>query len=419
MMTMKRRAAIVLIASAAAYPCSAQRPASLGTASGLGDAAVTEARRADAVLWNPGALGVYDGPLSSYRVLSTEMSTLAGHSWSGPARRLGLSALPERLGWIGEMRSGTGAAVAQGQVEWLATQLRGLAVSVSTAHFSAADIPQPLLAALGGDSVGAPLARDSAVRVLSSTVAVGRGIYVGALPVAGRVWLGASAKGWLVHRYARGTFVGGEPAEEVYREAMLDNIPGYGLDVGMLAEPLPRLRLGVAVSNVFSGSWRPDRGPRVRTVSVTEGPDGDHEVAATTSPYLGAEDDGTEEWRAGMALWRSATFPAVLRAGASAELEVGTLSAATSVGLKAGGFDPRWDATPYTVAFAGSSRLPVRGSFGWGADARHVSLGMRLGSCQRQWHAAITHRSGDWGSAVGASVSLTMGSAAGCNFFGR
>ncbi len=417
-MTITRNQVAALLIVAATRPCSAQRAASLGTASALGDAAVTEARRADALLWNPAAIGIYDGPLSSYRVLSAEVAAAPGSSWSGPARRLGLSGLPDRLGWVADLHAGRGAAVAQGQAEWLATQVRGLAVSIGTAYLSAGDIPQPLRASLGAeDSIGSPAAPDSTLRVTASTLAVGRGIYAGVLPVAGRVWLGATAKGWLVHSYARGAFAAAEPGPDVYREALLENIPGYGLDVGLIAQPTPRLRLGAAVSNVVSGSWRPKRGPRVRTVSVTENPDGEPEVVGSTSPYLGAEDDGSEESRAGLALWRSSRFPAVLRAGASIETNAGTISAATSTELTDGGLDPRWDATPITLAFAATGRVPLRASYGWGSDARQLSMGLRLGDCRRRWDVSLTRRSGEWGSTLGAGLSLTTGSAAGCNLF--
>lgn len=417
-MTKMRILAAALFLAAAVHPCSAQRPASLGTASALGDAAVTEARRGDAPLWNPAAIGIYDGPLSSYRVLAADVAALPGRGWSSPARRLGLSGLPQRLGWAADLHAGGGAAVAQAQVEWLATQTRGLAVSVGTGYLSAGDVPQPLRETLGaGDRIGSPAPADSTVRVTASTLAVGRGVYAGVLPVAGRVWLGATAKGWLVHSYARGAFTASEPGPDVYREALLENIPGYGLDVGVIAQPLPRLRLGAAVSNLVSGSWRPERGPRVRNVSVTEGVDGEMEVTATTSPYLGAEDDGTEESRAGLALWRSSRFPAVLRAGASVETNAGTISAATSTELSDGGLDPRWDATPLTVAFTGAGRLPVRASYGWGSDTRQLSLGLRLGGCTRRWDVSVTRRSGAWGSTLGAGLSLTTGSAAGCNLF--
>jgi hypothetical protein len=109
----------------------------------------------------------------------------------------------------------------------------------------------------------------------------------------------------------------------------------------------------------------------------------------------------------------------VLRAGASMEMDVGTISAATSTGLSEGGLDPRWDATPVTLAFAGAGRLPLRASYGWGSEARQLSLGVGLGSCRRKWNVGVTRRSGEWGSTFGAGVSLTTGSAAGCDVFRR
>ncbi len=65
---MKRILIPGLVLAAAALGSSAvqaQRPLNVGTATGLGGTAATEARRADAVLWNPALVGIYDGPLSS------------------------------------------------------------------------------------------------------------------------------------------------------------------------------------------------------------------------------------------------------------------------------------------------------------------------------------------------------------------
>jgi hypothetical protein len=232
--------------------------------------------------------------------------------------------------------------------------------------------------------------------------------------VAGRIWISATAKGWLVHGYGRGGFRQEAPGPDVYREAELENVSGYGLDLGAVAEPLPRLRVGAAVSNLVGGSWRPARGPRVRTVSVQAGPDGGMEVSEETTPYLGSDDDGSEEARMGQALWRGTRFPAVLRAGASVEMGAGTLSAATSTTLVIGGLDPRWDAVPRTLAWSGAGRLPIRASYGWGSGARQLAVGLHLGGCRREWDVAASRRSGPWGSVAGASVSLTTGSAGRC-----
>ncbi len=406
------------LAGCAAWPAPApaQRAPSLGTATALGDAAVTESRRSDAVLWNAAAVGIYDGPLSSYTLLATDLAALAGPGWSGPAERLGLTGLPARAGWLGRLPgAGAGAGVGEGQVEWIGTQVRGFAVTAATTWLSAGDVPAAIGAALGADRVETPVAADSTVRAVASTVAVARGIYAGRLPLLGRVWLGATGKGWLAHSYARGAFSSAEPGVDVFRETVFRNIPGWGVDVGVLAEPLPRLRVGAAVSNVLTGSWRPERGARVREVSVIPAGDG-AEVSATISPYLG-ENDGSVEAGLAAALWRSAIYPTVLRAGATAETGAGAVSFAASTTLREGGLDPRLGAAPFTVAFAGAGRFPVRASYAWGDSLRRVSLGTRLGGCRRSWSAGMTRGSAPWGTSLGLSVTVTTGSAAGCDVF--
>lgn len=406
-------AALALLGTA---PLAGQQPQSLGTAAALGDAAVTESRRADAVLWNPALVGIYDGPISSYSLLGVDVGALPSASWLAPASALGLDGegirrLPRRSAPRG------GAGFGEGSIRWLATHHRELAVSLSSGEIMGADVPDGIGGPLGGAPVRGPGAADSAMRATYSVLSVTRGGHIGRMPVLGSVWLGATAKGWLVHSYARGAFRGDEPGEDVFREAVIENVPGYGLDVGVLAEPLARVRVGVSVSNLVAGAFRPKNGPRIRAVTVVEGEDGALDVVESNGPYLGEGDEDTEDGRLGAALWESAGFPTVVRAGGSVETDAGSFSAAWRGSLREGGLDPEWQAAPYTLAFAGSASVPVRASYAWGDQARAMALGIRLGPCERQWVASVVRRTGPWGTTFGASASLSIGSTAGCDLF--
>jgi hypothetical protein len=412
------------LAAAAAVCCihctgaAAQQPLSIGTAAGLGDAAVTEARRTDALLWNPALLGVYDGPLASYTVLAVDADALPARSWRGPAHTLGLDGLPPRAGWMAPGIRGTGAGVAAGRVQWFATQHRDFALGLSTHYQAAGSIPEPIARSLGGESrFEAPVAADSTLRSAVTVLAVGRGAHVGDLPLLGALWLGATAKGWWVHSYGRGAFLAGEPGEDVYRETVIRDVPGYGLDLGILAQPVDRVRFGASVSNAISGVFRPGKGPRVRVVSILPAAGGGADVTVTQTPHLGTDDEDTEDARRARALWESLAHDAVLRVGTTVETDVGSVAASVRTRLREGGVDPAVGDTPYTLAFAGTAVLPLHLSYGWGGEGSSVSAGVRLGRCERRWSVAITRRSAPWGTTYGMSGAVTVGSAAGCDLF--
>lgn len=397
-------------------PLSAQQPLSLGTAAAVGDAAVTESRRADAVLWNPALVGIYDGPLSSYSLVSVDVGALPAASWLTSASALGLDGwgmarLPRRVAPRG------GAGFGDARIRWFATQHRDLAVTLSSGEIVGADVPDAIGEPLGGSAVRAPGTADSAMRSTYSVLAVTRGSHVGRMPVLGSVWVGATAKGWLAHSYSRGGFRGDAPGEDVFRETGIENVPGYAVDVGVLAQPVARVRVGVSASNVVSGAFRPKNGPRVRDVAVLQGATGGYEVVESNGPYLGKGDEDTEGGRLAAALWESVGFPTVVRAGGSLETDAGSFSAAWRATVRDGGLDPEWQAAPFTLAFTGSASMPVRASYAWGSDAKSLGLGVRLGTCERQWVASVVRRTGPWGVSFGFSASLAVGSAAGCDLF--
>lgn len=412
---------LAVAAALCCVPCAAvtaQQPLSIGTAAGLGDAAVTEARRTDALLWNPALVGVYDGPLSSYTALAVDFDALPAAAWTRPARALGVDGLPGRAGWPGVRFGGGEAGLAAGAVQWLATQHRDFVLGLSSHHAAAGTVPGPIAQALGGGSgLAGPVAPDSTMRSTATVLALARGAHVGRVPLLGGLWLGATAKGWWVHEYARGSFLSQEPGDEVYRETAIRDVPGYGLDLGLLAQPAERIRIGASVTNLVSGAFRPRKGPRVRVASIVPRESGEAEVTETQSPFLGTEDDGTEDARRARALWDAFGYPAVLRVGATVESDAGSLSAALRTPVSEAGLEPELEAGPYTLAYAGPGTLPVRLSYAWGGEGRALSAGVRLGACQRRWTLAVVHRTSGWGTTYGASASLTVGSAAGCDVF--
>jgi hypothetical protein len=288
---------LAVAAALCCAPCAvviAQQPLSIGTAAGLGDAAVTEARRTDALLWNPALVGVYDGPLSSYTALVVDFDVLPSAAWTRPARALGVDGLPGRAGWPGMRFGGGQTGLAAGAVQWLATQHRDFVLGLSSHHAAAGVVPGPIAQALGGESgLDGPVSPDSTMRSTATVLALARGVHVGRVPLLGGFWLGATAKGWWVHEYARGSFLSDKPGDEVYRETVIHDVPGYGLDLGLLAQPAERIRVGASVTNLVSGAFRPRNGPRVRVASIIPREGGEAEVTETHSPFLGTEDDGT------------------------------------------------------------------------------------------------------------------------------
>lgn len=408
-------AAIALVTAA---PSAAQQPLSIGTATALGDAAVVVSRRSDALLWNPALVGIYDGPLSSYSVLATDLAAVPAKSWATPAAALGLDGSPVRLDAAGKVIGGAGAAIQVGSIQWLGTQHRDFAVSIATQQLAAGRVPSAVAELLGGAAdADAPIAQDSTMRSAATVVSAGRALHVGRLPAVGDLWVGVTAKGWWAHEYARGAFRTDQPGEDAYREVAVRNAPGYGVDLGVVAQPVERIRIGGAISNIISGALRPSTGPRVRVVSVLPGEDGAGEVHETFGPALGPDDDATEEGAMASRLWQSLSFPSVLRGGVAVESDYGTFSGATMFVVRHGGMMPAWSAAPFTVAFAGRSALPVNVSYAWGSGSQVASAGLVTGTCERRWSIGVVRRKSPWGIAYGASAGLSLGSTAGCDVF--
>ena len=401
-------AAALLAASAAA----AQRPVASGTTAALGGTGATEARRADALLFNPALLGIWDGgPAASQSFLSLDLARLPSEGTFDGSVRLGLIGGEigngsRYLQYSGPLANGSSYPGALGGITWGAFQNRDFALSVSTHFASYADIPPAIREALGAGEAES-LATGESGRSVATVLAVGRAVPLGSLRGVGPVWAGATGKGWYLHTHARGAFASDAPGTEVYRETIFSGIPGYGLDVGIAAAPGP-VRLAVSLSNAFAGTMRPGSGPRERTVSIAQDPDGGATVTEALGPEIGFGDLGTPPFAAANAAWEGAYFPSVLRAGAAWDASIGTVAVAASEVLRQGGLEPEGSTDRFTASFRGTPRLPLRASYGWGEGARSYGLGFEAGSCARRWTLGVARREGPEGTSMGLSASLRL-----------
>ncbi len=381
---------------------SAQRPVETGTA--LGGTGVTDAWRADALLFNPALLGVWDGgPAASHSFLALEMARLPSEGTFGGAVRLGLMGGGRRsIQYSAPLADWTTYPGALGGVTWGAFQNRDFALALSTHAASYADIPPAIRGALGAGTAESPATGESG-RSLATVLAVGRAFALGHLPGGGPVWAGATGKAWYLHTHARGIFVADAPGGEVYRETVFRGVPGYGVDVGISASPGP-LRLAASVSNALAATVRPGSGPRERSVSVEENAAGRAIVTERLGPEIGFDSLDTAARRA----WDEAFFPTVLRAGAAWETEAGRVALAFSEVLRQGGLERAGSTDRFAASVRGPGRFPLRASYGWGGGARSYTFGMDAGSCARRWTVGMSYREGTEGSSVGLSASLRL-----------
>lgn len=403
---MKPLRTLCIPAALLASLASAQRPVESGTTAALGGTAVTEARRADALLFNPALLGIWDGgPDASHSFLALDLARLPSEGTFDGSVRLGLMGGGRRsLQYSTPLADGTTYPGALGGITWGAFQNRDFALSLSTHAAVYADIPPAVRDALGAGEAASPATGESR-RSIATVLAVGRALELGRLPGVGPVWAGATAKGWYLHAYARGAFVSDTPGVEVYRETVFRDVPGYAVDVGVAASP-GRLRLAASMSNAYAATVRPGVGPRERAVSVHENPDGRALVGERTGPEIGFDDLDTHA--VARRVWEDAFFPAVLRAGAAWDAGPGTLALAATRVLRQGGLEQARSADRFTASASRAARFPLRASVGWGDGGRSYALGIDAGSCARRWTLAASRRAGSEGSSFGLSASLRL-----------
>ncbi|HEU0301440.1 MAG TPA: hypothetical protein VFR37_18420 [Longimicrobium sp.] len=408
------------IAALSAAPLVSQRPPSLGTAGGYGGAAVTQARRADAALWNPALVGVYDGPVRTTSLLGFDAPAVPGSSAFEAAARLGLlsgraeDARVERLGgplfWRG--RSPNTAV----QLRWVAVQSRDLAMTFDTRASVAVGVPEGLARELGVTGVAPEVwERGGASRSLTSVLTLARGTYLGRFPTVGRLWAGAAVKGWWVHEHATGAFLSDVPDVPVFRETVLGNAGGVGLDAGVAGVLAgDRVWYGVAVSNAYATTFQPHRAPRTRTVDVIVGPAGEVEFQEAKGPEIREDDPDAEAVARARTLWDETRFPTMVRAGVAWDAAWGLVALAASEQLSRGELDAAGLEPARTLAWSDRGGR-FRVSYGWGRSRPAVAAAVSGGRCDRKWTAGLRHSPG---TGVGLALDLSLSDWS-CNLQGQ
>lgn len=409
---------LLLIAVISASPASGQLPPSLGTAAGLSGTAVTQARRSDAVLWNPALVGIFDGPERTTSLLAIDAAALPGVDGFNAAARLGLlsgRAEEDRLGLLARpLVWGGGSPELVAIVRWVAIQSRDLTVTLETRSSAHADVPQGLARELGVRGVDPEVWEPGqGSRSLTSVLALGRGAYLGELPVLGRMWAGAAVKGWWAHEFATGAFLADVPDVPVYRETVLGNAGGVGVDAGVAGWARGRIWYGLSVSNLYSTTFSPGRAPRTRTVEVIVDPGGGVEFRESFGAEIRDDDPDAAAVLRAEQLWDDTRFPSVLRAGVAWEGRWGTVAVAASERIAGGGLDPRAAEPSRSVAWQDTGHR-FRASYGSGAGGPAIAAAVSAGRCDRRWTAGL--RRSSYGLGLSLDLSLSDWS---CNLRGQ
>lgn len=404
------RLSVLLVAGILSVPpAAAQAPSSLGTAAGLSGTAVTHSRRSDAVLWNPALVGIFDGPERTTSLLAIDAASLPGSDGFDAAARLGLlsgRAEDGRLDGFGRplLWSGGSPEVAAG-VRWVAAQSRDLALTLETRSSAHADVPRGLAEQLGVRGVDPAIWESGrSARSLTSVLGVARGAYLGELPVLGRVWAGAAVKGWWVHEFASGAFLADVPDVPRYRETVLGNAGGIGVDAGVAGWARGRIWYGVSLSNLYSTTFSPGRAPRTRTVDVIIDPAGDVEFRESFSSAIRDDDPDADAVLRAEQLWDDTRFPSVLRVGLAWEGRWGTVAAAASEQIAGGGLDPRNMEPARSFAWQDAGRR-FRLSYGSMDGRSAVAAAVSAGRCDRRWTAGVRRSQAGPGFSLDLSLS--------------
>lgn len=406
---MSRPLLCVLVAVVAStVPVQGQVGPALGTAAGLGGAAVTEARRLDAPLWNPALAGINDGgPAQTASILGVDGRVLPGAGAVGAAARLGFLTgqiddtragdLARFVAWGGDTRD------ASAQVRWIGAQARDIVLTVDSRYSVRSELPPELARALGAEGNGQGSVDGETERSLTSVLSLARGAYLGEYPSLGRVWAGVTGKGWWVHDYARGRFQSDLPGTQVYRETVLGNAGGGGVDIGLAGLVGGRVRYGVSIANVYQKSFAPERSPHTRTVFAAGSGD-DLQLRAEVGGEIRLDDPDAEAVARAREIWSRTQFPVVVRAGGAADTRWGTLAGAIRETIREGGLDPEGAEAPRTVSWRDTSSR-MRLSYGWGDDRSVLGAALSFGSCARRWTVGA-RRTGD--AELGATLDLAL-----------
>jgi hypothetical protein len=384
----------------------AQSPASIGSATSAFGTAVTQARDADAVVWNPALLGIQsdplirDVPVGSFRLLGVHVRRAPSSEWLDRANGFGLlgGGIEGGRPWSAMSPPlGGGNDGGAGDVVWLAsaTGTYGLAIS---SHARG-------LGRLGVDEA------DTASRALATVLTVGAARDVIRGPQGSVLRVGVGAKARWTHLHGRG-MPGGAGSNEVFVEQVIRNVPGASLDAGAVFVARPGVRVGVSVTDVLRLTWRPAEGPRRRGVVVLA----DGGIGEVYGPQADETDSG-EGTVAAERLYASTVPASWLRAGVSTEARFGVASLAVEARLRSGGLD---DGVPSHRVSASyelpvTVPVPVRVGVAGGQGGLAWSLGWISPDCRLPWSISVgQERSARGAASLSFSASFGLRTRSAC-----
>jgi hypothetical protein len=411
-----------LAALPVAAPLGAQATASIGTAAGLGTAAMTEARQAEAALWNPALAGIFDGPISSVSLLGFSVEPGAvpvlpsiarlGYGLRGDTT---ISLTPAVRSALGDW-PGAGSAAryrGEGTVQWVGVHSRSLLLSLSSHGYQHARLPSRAarIAAGDEDALFSAIAQEEHAAALDlrshrgayTVLAVAKASDLGLLPLFGRTWVGVTGKGALVHDHAYGevsmapaaallaahgmALPAGARAEAgqlgaLYQERGVGRARIYGVDVGIVSHPLNPVLFSLAFANVYQYASL-DQGVAYERTVVFGGTDTEGQPLAQSRYVRSEAIDDEVRLRSIEDLARRTHFLPVLRAGASLDTNMGRFLVGGALPMEREDAIDRYAHDRYSLAFQADG--PSRGRISYSRrfdDSRKVAIALQSGTCE-------------------------------------
>jgi hypothetical protein len=407
-----------------AFPraASAQVPLPTGTAAGLGAAAMTEARLAEAALWNPALGGIFDGPISSVSLLGFAIDP-GQPGMSESFARMGYKVHRQQVFTLDQSIrdafaswAGTSSAArfrADASIHWLGIHSRDMLLSLSSHLYEHAALPAHAARIISRDEgalfeSATPEVTQLAAglpsrRAASTVLAVAKAHDLGLLPVFGRAWVGATAKGALIHDHSAGfssiapaaALLGTEfpqhlatsrlQAEEqavLYRELGVENGRIYSFDVGMVAHPWRPILLSATLANIYQRASL-EHGTAYERTLLFAGADGAGNTRVHRRTIALDELEDAESVRRAAEVARRTHFAPAIRAGASLDLELGRLLVGGSLPLESEESIDRHAHDHYSVAFQAHGPTNTRISYSKRHDtSSKVAFATSWGTCQ-------------------------------------
>jgi hypothetical protein len=396
-MNFARKFAVCVCLLVVARSAFAQVPANVGSASAAFGTGVTQARDAEAVLWNPALLGIQADPLirdavvGSFRVLGVHVRRAPSSAWLDSAGTYGfLGGGPGG----GEGWRATGAPFGGGSaggaidVLWVASANERFGVALSS-H------------ARGDGEVRGAYSRGRRSLSTVATVAIARDLVRGGRGSVLRAGFGL--KGRWTHLHGR-TSAGDSAGGEVVVEDVARGVAGASVDGGLVLSPGRGVRVAATLSDVARITWAPKGGVLRRTVAWRS----DGSLGESYRPQADSAEDAVAADDA-RRLYEETVPGSWLRVGVSGEGRLGLAAVAVEVQLRDGGLDGGEPRRRVSASYQLPLRVPVplRLGLAAGEGGAAWSVGWISPHCGLPWSVAVgSERSRQGGSSLSLSASL-------------